>query len=199
MQQNQPLAKVESRFKAKVNRPELFTTAEVITGFEHKPVAVILDAAPAIIQTDYHWGLVPHWSSELSFAKHTLNARIETLHEKPSYKDVVTNRCLIIASAFYEWRWEDEKGKKKTQFTIYSQDDELFAMAGLYTTALIANQPYHSFTMVTTQATDIMTYIHNTKNRMPIVLQKGAEAAWLDASIPVEQFKHNYQAKLVGF
>lgn len=199
IQQNQPLRKVEDRFKAKVSKPELFTCSDNIAGFEHKTMSIILDTQPEIIQTDYHWGLVPHWSDDTSFAKNTLNARIETLEQKPSFKDVVTNRCLIIASAFYEWHWNDIAGKSKTKYTIYSTEGELFAMAGLYTTATIDDSFYHSFTLVTTEARDIMSYVHNTKNRMPIVLSQSAENVWLDNTIPVKDFANEYQAKLIAF
>jgi putative SOS response-associated peptidase YedK len=112
--QNVPLAKVEKRFQAKADQPESFLQSDFIVGFEYLNIPVILDTSPAIISTNYHWGLVPSWSKDIDFRKNTLNARIETMDEKASFKNVTANRCLVIASSFYEWHWNDEKGSRKT-------------------------------------------------------------------------------------
>ena len=101
MGQKEPPVKVEKRFNAKVDQLEAFLQADYIIGFEFPKVPVILNTAPEIITTQYHWGLVPTWSKDLDFRKNTLNARIETLEEKPSFKNVTTNRCLVIASSFF--------------------------------------------------------------------------------------------------
>jgi putative SOS response-associated peptidase YedK len=61
----------------------------------------------------YSWGLIPNWAKDDSIRKNTLNAKIETIHEKPSFRDVIQHRCLVLIDGFYEWKWLDEKGKHK--------------------------------------------------------------------------------------
>jgi putative SOS response-associated peptidase YedK len=201
MQQNQPLKKVEKRFKAKVDKPEDFLQSEYIVGFDYLNVPIILNETPEIITTNYHWGLVPTWSKDLDFRKNTLNARIETIDEKPSFKNVVSNRCLVIASSFFEWHWNDEKGKSKDKYQIFSSEDEIFAMAGIYTSwnNKETGDIYNSFSIVTTQANEQMKYIHNHKERMPIMLKKGDELAWLDLSNKFQDFAFPYSVNLLAF
>jgi putative SOS response-associated peptidase YedK len=199
--QNVPLPKVEKRFQAKADKPESFLQSDFIVGFEYLNVPVILDRSPAIISTNYNWGLVPSWSKDIDFRKNTLNARIETMDEKPSFRNATSNRCLVIASSFYEWHWNDEKGKSKDKYQINSAEDELFAMAGIYDTWKNpqTNESYHSFSIVTTAANKQMEYIHNHKKRMPVILKKGDEAAWLDTTNSFHDFAFPYSAEMVCF
>lgn len=202
MEQNQPLNKVETRFKAKVDQPDKFLQSNYIVGFEYLNVPVILDTTPQIISTNYHWGLVPSWSKDLDFRKNTLNARIETINEKPSFKNIVQNRCLVVASSFFEWRWLDEKGKQKEKYQIHNCDSESFAFAGLYDswTDTRTGEIYNSFSIVTTEADQQMKFIHNHKGRMPIMLNIGDEKAWLDVDNKVDDFAFpKYQPRLIGF
>ena len=201
MAQNQPKSVVEKRFKAKVDNPDNFLQSDYIVGFEYLNVPVILNSNPELISTDYHWGLVPFWSKDIEFRKNTLNARIETIHEKPSFKNVSQNRCLVIASSFFEWHWLDEKGKSKEKYQISNTDSEVFAFAGLYDTWVdkIDGKQYNSFSIVTTQANEQMKYIHNHKGRMPIMLNSSDEFAWLDSKNKVEDFSFpNYKPNLIG-
>jgi putative SOS response-associated peptidase YedK len=202
MAQNQPIPEVEKRFKAKVDRPDNFLQSDYIVGFEYLNVPIILDSTPEIINTNYHWGLVPNWSRDIDFRKNTLNARIETIHEKPSFKNITQNRCLVIASSFFEWRWLDEKGKIKQKYQIHNSDSESFAFGGLYDswTDTRTGEIYSSFSIVTTEADEHMKYIHNHKERMPIMLNKGDENAWLDSDNKVDDFAFpNYKPRLIGF
>ena len=201
MGQKEPPVKVEKRFNAKVDQLEAFLQADYIIGFEFPKVPVILNTAPEIITTQYHWGLVPTWSKDLDFRKNTLNARIETLEEKPSFKNVTSNRCLVIASSFFEWHWNDEKGKSKDKYQIFSAEEELFAMAGLYSfwRNPADGEPKNSFTILTTEANETMAYVHNHKKRMPVVLKKEDESAWLDTQNKIEAFSFPYSANLLAF
>jgi putative SOS response-associated peptidase YedK len=201
MGQKEPPIKVEKRFNAKVDQPDNFLQANSINGFEFSKVPVILNTTPEIITTNHHWGLVPSWSKDIDFRKNTLNARIETLKEKPSFKNVTANRCLVIASSFFEWHWNDEKGKSKDKYEIFSAEDELFAMAGVYDTWQNPQNGtiYHSFAIVTTAANKQMEYIHNHKKRMPVMLKKDDEAAWLDATNSFQDFAFPYSVEMVCF
>lgn len=201
MGQNQPLKSVEDRFNARVDNPENFLQSEYIVGFQYLNVPIITNDTPEIISTNYHWGLVPNWSKDLDFRKNTLNARIETIEEKPSYRNVTSNRCLVIASSFFEWRWLDEKGKQKEKYQIFSQEKESFAFAGIYDTWKDSNgEFYNSFSIVTTEANKQMKYVHNMKLRMPVLLNFGDESAWLDVHNEIQDFAYpKYQSKLIPF
>lgn len=202
MAQNQPKDEVEKRFNAKIDNPDNFLKSDYIVGFEYLNVPVILNTSPEIISTNFHWGLVPSWSKDLDFRKNTLNARIETIQEKPSFKNITQNRCLVIASSFFEWHWLDEKGKEKVKYQIHNSDKESFAFAGLYDSWLDKNtgEIYNSFSIVTTEADTQMKYIHNHKGRMPIMLNYDDENAWLNLDNKVEDFSFpKYQPRQIGF
>ena len=202
MAQNQPISKVENRFNAKVDKPDNFLQSDYIVGFEYLNVPIILDSKPEIINTNYHWGLVPSWSKDIDFRKNTLNARIETIDEKPSFKNITQNRCLVIASSFFEWRWLDDKGKSKEKYQIYSSESETFAFAGLYETWVnpMTGIAYNSFSIVTTQANEQMNYIHNHKGRMPVMLKNGDEKEWLNTNNKTQDFIFpTYNPNLIGF
>jgi putative SOS response-associated peptidase YedK len=199
-QQKDPIKKVKKRFNAEVNKPELFLQDNYINGFSHPNIPVILDKNPNLIETDYHWGLLPSWTNEIEFRKNTLNARIETISEKPSFKNYLDNRCLIIATAFYEWHWLDEKGKKKQKYQINS-NDEIFTFAGIYNhwTNPATGEIIKTYAMLTTQANATMQYIHNHKKRMPIILQQKDELDWLNSKSNINDFAFPYEANLIGF
>ncbi|MDI9257302.1 SOS response-associated peptidase [Flavobacterium sedimenticola] len=202
MAQNQPMKKVEEWFNAKVDNPDEFLQSDYIVGFDYKNVPIITNEKPKIISTDYHWGLVPSWSKDINFRKNTLNARIETIEEKPSFRNIGSNRCLVIASSYFEWRWLDEKGKQKQKYQIHNCDSEIFAFAGLYDSWIdkVSGEIYHSFSIVTTEADQQMKYIHNHKGRMPIMLNIGDESSWLDFNNSVDEFSFpKYQPRQIGF
>ncbi|MCH8310867.1 MAG: SOS response-associated peptidase [Chloroflexi bacterium] len=122
------------------------------------------------------WGLVPSWAKDPKIGNRMINARAETLAEKPSFRTAFRRRrCLIVADGFYEWKRE---GKKKTPMLITAGSDRLFAFAGLWETW---KQPDDSWLLtcaiITTSANDFMTSIHD---RMPVILPRESEALWLD-------------------
>lgn len=199
-QQNAPAKNVMQRFNAEIDAEENYLQSQEINGFSYPNIPIILDKSPTIITTDYTWGLLPFWANDIEFRKNTLNARIETISEKSSFKNITQNRCLIIATAYYEWHWNDSKGKSKDKYQINSQDDEIFTFAGLYTswknpaTGDIKN----TYTMLTTEANDTMSFVHNHKKRMPIMLQRKDESLWLDNTIKFEEFAFPYGANLIA-
>ena len=163
--------------------------------FEYPKTPVITHKEPHKISM-YHWGLVPAWSQDTSIRNYTLNARIETLDEKPSFKDVIQNRCLIIADGFYEWQWLTKSGSRKQKYLITLPKEELFAIAGLCTQWVdFDGSILNTYTMVTTQANELMSEIHNTKQRMPIVLKQEDEQHWL-AGENYKDFKFPYSCDL---
>ena len=122
---------VQSRFNAIIDNSLEFKPTAHINGFEYPKNPVIIDEKPNII-THYNWGLIPAWAKDEEIKQYTLNAKIETVNEKPSFKNSVDKRCLVIANGYYEWQWLDQKGKAKQKYELCLPNEELFAFAGLY-------------------------------------------------------------------
>lgn len=143
-------------------------------------IPVILNDAPDEV-TLARWGLVPSWSKEPRTSYSMINARAETLLEKPSYKRLIEKRrCLIIADSFYEWKKTDGK---KQPFRIMLKSDELFAFAGLWDLWEKEGNALISCSIITTSPNALVAKIHD---RMPVILARDAERAWL-SDIPVKE------------
>lgn len=124
------------------------------------------------------WGLIPMWAKDPSIGNRLINARAETIEEKPSFRGSLKyKRCLILADGFYEWK---AAGKTKIPYFIHMNDRKPFAFAGLWDSW---NSPdgsqIKSCTIITTEPNDLMTLIHN---RMPAILHPRDYAKWLDPS-----------------
>lgn len=180
---------VEKRFGAEKKYRVPFDIAESISGFTYPQTQVITNTEPKAIQL-FHWGLIPNWSKEESIREYTLNARIETIKEKPSFRNCINNRCLIIADGFYEWQWLTKSGSKKQKYLITLPDSNLFALAGLWSTWKdeATGITKDTYTIVTTEANELMAEIHNNKKRMPVILNPNEEASWL-GGIEIDDFK----------
>lgn len=200
-QQNAPKKNVKERFNAEIENEEAYFEADFINGFSYPNLPIILDTKPDIITTSFHWGLPPQWTKNLDIQQNILNARIETIDEKPSFMHLTKNRCLIIATAYYEWRHNYDKKKTKEKYQINSQDDEIFTFAGLYKEGVNpeTGEVLNTYTILTTEANEIMKYVHNNRERMPVMLKKNDELAWLDSHNSIADFAFPYQANLVAF
>jgi len=123
------------------------------------------------------WGLIPHWAKDREIARHTFNARIETLTQKPSFRDAIkSKRCIIPASGFYEWHKLDSR---KQPYYIYRADGTPLAFAGLWDRWLDCEtgESIESCSIVTQPAAGMMAEIHE---RMPAILEPEHFAVWLD-------------------
>lgn len=125
------------------------------------------------------WGLVPHWAKDPKIANMMINARAETLHQKPSYqKPLRSQRCLIPATYFIEWRTTKDG---KVAYLIKLKNQEAFSFAGLYdTNDKVEDKEIKTYTIITTEPNNLMEPIHN---RMPVILKKTTENIWLDPTI----------------
>ncbi|MBK9209948.1 MAG: SOS response-associated peptidase [Anaerolineales bacterium] len=126
------------------------------------------------------WGLIPSWAKDPGIANKLINARGETVAEKPSFRGSFKyKRCLILTDGFYEWK-AGEGIKTKTPYFIHMKDHQPFAFAGLW-------DEWHSpdgntlrtCTIITTEPNELMSTLHN---RMPVILDKQDYGAWLDAA-----------------
>jgi putative SOS response-associated peptidase YedK len=132
---------------------------------------------------DFQWGLVPHWAKDPDIGQSMINARAETVGQKPSFRSAFkSRRCLIVASGFYEWK---KDGRIKIPFYVKLSSGASFAFAGLYETWNSAGGiELRTCTIITTEANDIMRPIHN---RMPVILPRDREDRWLDISIQPDE------------
>jgi len=131
----------------------------------------------------YHWGLIPSWAKDQAIGNKMINARAETLAEKPSFRTALSRRrCLIPADGFYEWQDAPEGQKApRTPMHIRLQDGGLFAFAGLWDEWHAPDgSPLRSCTIITTAPNAVTAPIHD---RMPVILRPEDEALWLDRSV----------------
>jgi putative SOS response-associated peptidase YedK len=128
---------------------------------------------------ELRWGLIPSWAKEESIGSRMINARAESLAEKPSFKRLLhSKRCLIVADGFYEWK---QGNGQKTPMYITMKDDEPFAFAGLWDTWKSPDgEQLRTCTIITTGPNEVVAPIHN---RMPAILLPEAREAWLDPAI----------------
>ncbi len=172
---------------------ELYTVKFHENGFDFQPGPVITAGKPSEIQL-FRWGLVPFWvkdePSALRLRTSTLNCISEEMFEKPAYRDAANEgkRCLIPCTGFFEWRWMDEKGKKKIPYYIHLKTQPIFSIGGLYSRWMnrATDERYYSYTVLTTQANETMRLIHNSKRRMPVIIPREYERDWLNPNLTKE-------------
>jgi putative SOS response-associated peptidase YedK len=156
-----------------------------------------LPELPAICSDDpgqiqlLRWGLIPNWTRSIDDANEirykTFNARGESVSSKPSFsKPFKSRRCIIPVKGFFEWQ---HVGSKKIPWYIYNTSDEIFSIAGLFDqwVETTTGEMFKTFTIVTTEANDLMAVIHNSKKRMPVILDQSEEQKWISLSTPPEE------------
>ena len=196
--QSKSATELQNRFKATLDNPLEFHPQHYINGFDFPETPVIIDEKPQII-THYNWGLIPSWAKDEEIQKYTLNAKIETVYEKPSFRNSVDKRCLVIANGYFEWQWLDPKGNKKQKYELCLPNEELFAFAGLYSHWVNKNtgELKNTYTILTTEASPLLAEIHNQNKRLPVVLKPEDESKWLQHE-PIEHFAYPYNVDLIA-
>lgn len=187
--------KLEELFNAKmIDLEKEYIPNAIFNGFDFPKTPVITNSNQNIIQL-YEWGLIPQWADDSWNRNYTLNARIDTLEQKKSYKNITNNRCIILVDGFYEWQ---HVGQSKIKYEI-GYNNDVFALAGLYD----VYEQHKTYTIITTEAKGIMCEIHNTKLRMPFVIHDIKDMKqWLNGA-PIQPNYNftsipdiNYQQKL---
>lgn len=157
-----------------------------VSGFQHPLL-------PCFLQEDgphfdlLRWGLIPHWVKDAAEAaqlsQRTLNARSETLFEKPAFRAAAHHRCLVLIDAFFE---HQHQGRSTTPHLIRMRNEEPMALAGIHGhwTDPLSGAELHTVSIVTTVANPLMASIHNRPGsegpRMPVIVPKELDALWLD-------------------
>jgi putative SOS response-associated peptidase YedK len=143
------------------------------------------------------WGLIPSWAKDPSMGARMINARAETVAQKPSFRSAFRRRrCLVPADGFYEWQ---KQGRRKQPFYFRRRDDQPFALAGLWEPWWEDEQrdqpPLETCTIITTEANELSRPIHD---RMPVILEAGDYDLWLDPDVqatePLEALLKPYDA-----
>jgi putative SOS response-associated peptidase YedK len=162
----QPREELYQRFQMTNRLDGLAARYDIAPG---QMVPVIVAHSPRRI-VRMRWGLIPHWAKDEKTAYNMINARVETLTQRPAFRGLLShNRCLVPASGFYEWQGE---GRDKTPYDIHPEGQPYLAFAGLYDVWITPRgEELSTFTIITTEADPVMAWLHN---RMPVVVEPGA-------------------------
>lgn len=185
-------ADIENLFDVKFAGNSDFAGYFHISAFTHPLLPVITNDKPRTVQL-FNWGLIPHWvkneKQAAEISRITLNARAESLFEKPSFKESILNRrCLVPVDGFFEWK---HVGKKKYPYFVHLKNTRAFALGGIWDEWVNSKtgEIIKSFSIITTEANPLMAEIHNSKKRMPLILLKDIEKLWLSKDLPAEEIK----------
>lgn len=165
---------ITGRFNIQNELPKIQPTYNAVPGML---LPVIYDNNPRKADL-MKWGLVPYWAKDITIGMRMINARADSLEIKPSFRRAFNRtRCVIPSTGFYEWKYIEAE-KVKIPYYIHRKDGEMFAFAGLYDIWKDAEgKEIFSFTIITTEPNFILLPIHT---RMPVILLKKDEDAWLD-------------------
>lgn len=157
--------------------------------FKHSPrfniaptqTAPIITNGEGITLRTMRWGLIPHWAKAPAIGNSLINARADTVAEKPSFRDAFKKRrCLVPATGFFEWK-KEPLSKSKQPFFIATRRRDIFSFAGLWSVWKNpqTTEEILSYAILTTEPNELMRDIHN---RMPVILPVDREKDWLDLS-----------------
>ena len=173
----------------------------LVSGFSHSKLPVFKYESVEISE----WGLIPSFAANeeraVELSNMTLNARSDTIHQKPSFKNSITaKRCILPLDGFYEWQ---HNGKIKQPFYIYPSDETVFYMGCIFNTWVNkqTGELRDTLSIITTDANPLMAKIHNTKKRMPLIIPKSSIEAWTDPKTSmslINQMMKPYSTELMS-
>jgi putative SOS response-associated peptidase YedK len=184
---------LEKKYKKKLKASATFNPIFHANAFDFLTWPIISSAHQEI--EIMNWGLIPRWISSPQDAhdikSKTLNARIETINEKASFKNA--KRCIVPSTGFFEWQ---TVGIKKIPYYIFLPESPIFSMAGIYDTWIDEKgNPQRTFSILTTEANPLMQKIHNTKKRMPVILSSENENTWINNEIQAKTLQKPFDEK----
>lgn len=197
-----PRALVENRIISE-KQLSLFSDKQFVKGFDFPLMPVISNENPTNIQM-FRWGFVPAHTANTEKATaflnqyNTLNAKAETLFESRLFNGAIRKqRCLVLCSGFFEWRHKnpDKKSSEKYPFYISLKDDGMFVFGGIWEkfTDRITGEIIHTYAIITTQANELMELVHNTKKRMPLILEPEKAMNWLEPDLSEDEIKSYFE------
>jgi putative SOS response-associated peptidase YedK len=165
---------------AQFNLPEVAALEPRYNIAPTQPVAAVRASGEAMVRelALLQWGLIPFWAKDPEVGARLINARAETVGEKPAFREAFRRRrCLVLADGFYEWQKQDGG---KQPFYVRMRDGSAFAFAGLWERWKGPEGNIESCTLLTTQPNELMRILHN---RMPVILEAKDYDLWLDPGI----------------
>ena len=153
----------------------------VVNGFSHPRMPVLVNQNIERLT----WGLIPFWVKTEEMAQdlwnQTLNARWETIHDKPSFQKIKQNRCIVPCTGFFEWK---QVGKSKMKHNIEPIHSDFLFLAGMFDEWVNPNsgEVHKTFSIITQPANELMSEIHNTKKRMPVLIDQEKLDEWFGAN-----------------
>jgi putative SOS response-associated peptidase YedK len=184
----------------KVLQEEFFIqefTDEIVVSYNvapgQKAGVIINDGSNRYSQ--FKWGLVPSWAKDPKIGYKMINARVETVTEKPSFRKAFDNRrCIIPADGFYEWQ---KSQQYKIPYYIYRESEKPLGLAGLWEKWKTDDgPPLYTFTIITTEANESLSSIHS---RMPVILSEEKREAWLTEGVDVRELVDPYNREDVVY
>lgn len=176
---------LESRYGAEFPDHDRYSPSYYYHAFGLPELPAICSGSPGKISL-LKWGLIPSWVRNIEAANEirykTFNARAESVDSKPSFsKAFRSKRCIIPVAGFFEWQ---HAGEKKIPWYICLADGQIMSLAGIYDNWVETDtgEEFSTFSIITTDANEIMAEIHNSKKRMPVILEPSAENTWINLS-----------------
>lgn len=183
---------LENRYGATLIDPDNYRPSYYYHAFVFPKMPVICSGDTSSINL-FTWGLIPARTKNSREAEDirvkTFNARAENLGNKPAFSaSFGTKRCIIPVQGFFEWQ---HRGKEKIPWYIYNAENEIISLAGLFDnwTSDTTGEIFNTFTIVTTEANELLSEIHNSTKRMPLILDRDTENKWLDITLPPVEVK----------
>lgn len=173
---------LEKRYKAKFVQAEL-DVKNPLPNYNIAPTHwhPVLTNTPENPLQFFKWGLIPHWAKDTKIASKLINARSETILDKPAFRSIHQKRCLVPYDGFYEWK---RNGKERIPYRITLPDTPIFSVAGIWETWKNPNgEVIPTFTVLTQPPNELMKSIHD---RMPAILPPEQELLWLDNEMPIK-------------
>jgi putative SOS response-associated peptidase YedK len=177
---------LENRYDATLIDHDKYRPSYYYHAFSLPEIPAVCSGMPDRIRL-LKWGLIPSWTRSLDDANtiryKTFNARSESIATKPSFSSSFrSKRCIIPIKGFFEWQ---HAGKEKIPWYIYHSENDILSVAGLYEewTENSTGEIFNTFSIITTDANDLMAEIHNSGKRMPAILDRNSESRWIDPAI----------------
>jgi putative SOS response-associated peptidase YedK len=177
----------------------LFSDKQFVKGFDFPLMPVISNDKPTDIQM-FRWGFVPPHTQNTEKATafltqyNTLNAKAENLFDSRLFSEAIKKqRCLVLCSGFFEWRHKnpEKKNSEKYPFYVSLKDEGMFVFGGIWEkfTDQNTSEVIHTYAIITTQANELMELVHNTKKRMPLIIEPEKALKWLESDLNEEEIK----------
>ena len=184
------ITKVVKKTKNIVQNNEGVEDSDNYNAYPTQQLPIVKKDGDSLTLTNYHWGLVPKWSEKMTDFRPLNNARLETLMEKRTFSGLIkSQRCLVPADGYYEWR-KNEEGKKFPYFFKREHNETLF-LAGLY-----QKNNNLEFSIITTTAKGEISDIHH---RMPVILKEEEIKNYLDSKDPMTFLKSHQNPEIVFY